>query len=339
MMEVIEETTYVRHHKRKLAYILSAMRHHAAALRAAGWTVDYVQLDDPENSGSFTGEVARAVERHAADAIVVTSSGEWRVQAMLEAWATLFGMSVDIRPDTRFIAPAGFFDEWMADRKAPRMEFFYREMRRLTGLLMDGDKPEGGQWNYDKDNRNPAKGSEAIPQRATFAPDDVTHAVIDLVASRFPSHVGRLDGFDIAVTHEQALEAQAAFLRDRLPRFGDYQDAMLTGEPLLWHAHLSFYLNTGLLNPLALCRAVEAEYRAGRTPLNAAEGFIRQIIGWREYVRGIYWWTGPDYAERNFLNATRPLPGWYWTGETDMHCLREAIGQTLDNAYAHHIQR
>ncbi len=339
MMEVAEETTYVRHHKRKIAYILSAMRHHADALRAAGWTVDYVALDDADNSGSFTGEIARAVARHKPSRIIVTEAGEWRVQAMLDAWETMFGMPVEIRTDTRFACSHAAFDTWAADRKALRMEYFYRDMRRTTGLLMTDAKPEGGQWNYDAENRKPPKRDLAMPARAAFTPDATTQAVIDMVAIRFADHPGRLDGFDIAVTAAQAAEAQAVFLRDALPRFGDFQDAMLTGEPLLYHAHLSFYLNSGLLDPLALCRAVEAEYHAGRAPLNAVEGFIRQIIGWREYIRGIYWWTGPDYIDRNFLSATRDLPEFYYTGDTDMHCIAQAVGQTMDFAYAHHIQR
>jgi deoxyribodipyrimidine photolyase-related protein len=340
MMEVADETTYVRHHKRKIAYILSAMRHHADALRAGGWTVDYVTLDDPDNTGSFTGEIARAVERHAPDRIVVTESGEHRVQAMLDAWETLFGIPVEIRADTRFIATHSEFAAWADERKQLRMEFFYRDMRRKTGLLIDAHgKPEGGEWNYDKENRKPAQRDLLMPKLPHFAPDAITQEVLELVTTRFKDHVGSLDGFGIAVTREQALDTQAHFLKYALPRFGDFQDAMLTGEPYLYHAHLSFYLNNGLLDPLDLCRAVEGEYRAGRVPLNATEGFIRQIIGWREYVRGIYWWTGPEYGTRNFLNAKRPLPAFYWTGDTDMHCLSQAIGQTLDLAYAHHIQR
>ena len=339
MVEVADETTYAKHHKRKIAFILSAMRHHAEALRASGWTVDYVRLDDPGNTGSFTGEVARALERTAADRIVVTHAGEWRVQAMLDSWQTLFGVPVDIRPDTRFVSPPGFFERWADKRKQLRMEFFYREMRRSTGLLMDGDKPTGDAWNYDKDNRKPAQADLLMPKIPHFAPDAITQAVLALVAARFATHVGSLADFGIAVTHEQAQAAQAHFLTYALPRFGDYQDAMLSGEPILYHAHLSFYLNIGLLDPLELCRAVEGEYRAGRAPLNAVEGFIRQVIGWREYVRGLYWWAGPEYGQRNFLNATRPLPAFYWTGETDMRCMAQAIGQTLDLAYAHHIQR
>ncbi len=339
MMEVVDETIYVRHHKRKIAFILSAMRHHADALRSAGWTVDYVKLDDPDNAGSFTGEVARAIERHAPERITVTEAGEHRVNAMLAAWETLFGIKVQICPDTRFIATHAEFDTWADERKQFRMEFFYRDMRRKTGLLMEGTKPAGGEWNYDKENRKPAKADLLMPKLPHFAPDAITKDVLALVAARFDDHIGKLDDFGIAVTRGQALDTQMHFLKHALPRFGDFQDAMLAGEPYLYHAHLSFYLNNGLLDPLALCQAVEAEYKAGRAPLNATEGFIRQIIGWREYVRGIYFWAGPDYGTRNFLNAKRALPAFYWTGETEMRCMAQSIGQTIDLAYAHHIQR
>ncbi len=339
MVEVVDEATYVAHHKRKIAYIFSAMRHHAEAMRAAGWQVDYVSLDDPENSGSFTGEVARAISRHAPDQIVVTAAGEWRVAAMIDSWETLFGIPVEVRPDTRFVATLDEFATWADGRKQLRMEFFYRDMRRKTRLLMDGDKPVGGDWNFDSENRKPAPRDPAMPRPLSFAPDAITQSVLALVADRFADHPGSLDGFDFAVTRVDALAQQAHFLKHALPRFGDYQDAMLSGEPFLWHSLLSPYLNSGLLDPLELAQAVEARFQDGDVPINAAEGFIRQIIGWREYVRGIYWHQGPEYATRNFLNATRTLPDFYWTGDTDMHCLSQAIGQTLDFAYAHHIQR
>ena len=339
MMEVAEETGYVRHHQRKIAFILSAMRHHADALRAAGWTVEYVRLDDPENSGSFTGEVARAVVRHGPTAIRVTQPGEWRVRQAMESWEAQLGLPVEILPDTRFVTPPGFFAAWAEGRKQLRMEFFYREMRRMTGLLMADGAPIGGQWNYDAQNRKAAEASLFIPRRQGTPPDAITHAVLALVAARCTDHPGVLAGFDLAVTREGALAEMAQFMRTALPQFGDYQDAMLAGEPLLWHSLLSPYLNVGLLAPLEVCRAAEAEYQAGRAPLNAVEGFIRQIIGWREYVRGIYWWAGPDYAQRNALAAKRPLPDFYWTGTTDMRCMAEAIGQTLNLGYAHHIQR
>jgi deoxyribodipyrimidine photolyase-related protein len=341
MMEVDEETTYVRHHQAKIAFILSAMRHFAEALRANGWTVDYVRLDDPDNSGSFTGEVARAIERHVPERIVATEPGEWRVLVAMQEWADRFAVPVDLREDSRFVCTHAEFDTWAAARKQLRMEFFYRDMRRKTGLLLDAQgKPEGGEWNFDSENRKPPPNEPLlIPQPLRFKPDAITREVLDMVAARFGNHPGHLDDFAFATTAKDALAQQAHFIRHALARFGDYQDAMLTDQPFLWHSILSPYLNCGLLDPLALCQAVEAEYRRGKVPINAAEGFIRQIIGWREYVRGIYWREGPDYAQRNVLDARRPLPGFYYDGQTDMHCMAQAIGQTLRHAYAHHIQR
>ena len=339
MMEVADETTYVRHHRKKIAYILSAMRHHAAALVQAGWHVDYVRLDDPDNAGSFTGEVARAIARHAPDRIVVTEAGEWRVAAMIDAWETLIGLPVDIRADTRFVASHADFETWAATRKELTMEWFYRAMRARTGLLMDGAKPAGDRWNFDKENRKPAKADLLMPRPLSFPPDAITQEVLSLVADRFADHPGSLDDFDYAVTAADAARQADAFFAHALPQFGDYEDAMLTGERFLWHSILSPYINSGLLDPLDLCRRAEAEYRAGRAPLNSVEGYVRQILGWREYMRGIYWREGPTYVDRNFLDHHRPLPAFYWTGETDMHCLAEAIGQTLATAHAHHIQR
>lgn len=339
MMEVSDETLYVKHHRAKLVYILSAMRHHAAALHKAGWRVDYVKLDDPDNTGSFTGEMARAIERHGPERIVVTEAGEWRVAAMLESWETLFGLPVDIRADTRFLCSHADFEAWADGRSDLTMEFFYRAMRKKTGLLMEGGKPAGGRWNFDKDNRKPAQADLLMPRPLGFPPDAITREVMDLVGDRFGDHPGDLASFDYAVTAEDAERQAAGFFANALPQFGDYEDAMVTGERFLWHSILSPYINSGLLDPLDLCRRAEAEYRAGRAPLNSVEGYIRQIIGWREYMRGIYWREGPTYVDRNFLDHHRALPAWYWTGETDMHCLAQAIGQTLATAHAHHIQR
>ncbi len=340
MMEVEDETTYVRHHKAKIAYILSAMRHHAKALAERGWSVDYVKLADPDNRGSFSGEIARALERHRIDRIRITEAGEWRVMAMIENWEDQFAIPVSICPDRRFIATHQDFTNWADGKKQLRMEYFYREMRRTTGILIDRDgKPEGGKWNYDSANRKPARGDLSIPQPIRFRPDAITEQVLTMVAEEFSGHPGSLEQFHFAVTHEEAMRQKRKFLDEALPRFGDYQDALLSGEPFLWHSILSPYINSGLLDPLDLCHEVEQRYRDGDVPLNAAEGFIRQIIGWREYIRGIYWREGPEYVERNFLKAKRPLPEFYYSGETDMHCLSEAIGQTLDLAYAHHIQR
>ncbi|MCG8512435.1 MAG: cryptochrome/photolyase family protein [Rhodospirillales bacterium] len=339
MAEVWEEATYVRHHKKKIAFLFSAMRHFAQELRERGWSVDYVELDDPENSGSFTGEAARAIQRYKPGRIIVTEPGEWRVRAAMESWERRFGLPVHILDDDRFLSSRGEFAAWAEGRKRLRMEYFYRDLRRKTGLLMDGNKPVGGKWNFDSENRKPARGDLFMPGPRRFGPDGITNGVLTLVADRFADHFGDLEPFWFAVTADQARSAFDHFIEAALPGFGDYQDAMLAGERFLYHSVLSHYLNAGLLDAMTICKRAEAEYAAGRVPLNAAEGFIRQIIGWREYVRGVYWLKMPDYAEANFLGAHRPLPGFYWTGDTDMECLRAAVMQTKEEAYAHHIQR
>ena len=339
MMEVWDEATYVKHHKQKIALIFSAMRHFADELREAGWTVDYVKLDDKDNAGSFTGELARAVEDHSPRLIRVVEAGEWRVRQDMEQWPDKFPCDVEILRDDRFICPQPEFDEWAEGRTELRMEFFYREMRRKTGLLMDGDKPEGGEWNYDSENRKPPKEGLAAPERAKFEPDQITQQVIELVEDRFPDHFGSLEEFEWPVTREEAEDAADAFFAERIECFGPYQDAMVAGEDDLFHSMLSTSLNLGLLDPLDLCHRAEQAYRDGKAPLNSVEGFIRQIIGWREYVRGFYWNQMPHLQTANELNAQRGLPEFYWTGETDMACLADCIRSTRDNAHAHHIQR
>ncbi|MEM9378219.1 MAG: cryptochrome/photolyase family protein, partial [Pseudomonadota bacterium] len=337
--ELWDEATYVRHHKKKIAFVFSAMRHFAAELRADGWRVDYHEYDAQSDIRSFDDVIASAIERLKPERIVVVEPGEHRLRHELESWRGRFEAHVDILEDTRFVCTHDEFKTWASGRKSLRMEYFYREMRRKTGLLMDGDQPVGGKWNYDAENRKPAKADLFMPRPAQFSPDDTTLQVLDLVEAEFADHFGALKPFWFAVTRTQAEAAFDAFINEALPRFGDYQDAMLTGEPFLYHAVVSAYLNIGLLDPLDMCLRVEAAYRAGDAPLNAAEGFIRQIIGWREYVRGIYWLRGPSYVEENFFDASRPLPEFYWTGETELACIKAAVTQTHDEAYAHHIQR
>jgi deoxyribodipyrimidine photolyase-related protein len=339
MAEVAEETTYVPHHRQKIVLVLSAMRHFADALRAEGIAVDYVRLDDPANTGSLTGEVARAARRHGATRVIVTEPGEWRVLSAMRGWETALGVPVDIRGDDRFFASRADFRRWAGDRRGLRMEFFYREMRRRTGILMDAGEPVGGRWNFDTENRRALPRGLAEPSRLRFPPDATTRAVIDLVARRFPDGFGDLDPFGWAVTREDALSALDHFVTDCLPRFGDYQDAMRRGAPFLFHAVLSPYLNIGLLTPREVCAAATAAFGRGEAPLNAVEGFVRQILGWREYVRGIYWLRMPDYARSNALGASRPLPWFYWTGETDLACVREVVSDIRRTGYAHHIQR
>lgn len=333
MMEVAEEASYVKHHKQKLTLIFSAMRHFAAELRAAGLKVDYVRLDDPANTGSFSNEVQRAIVRHRPSRIVATEPGEWRVLEMMKNWGA------EIRGDSRFFATRAGFSAWAKGRRQLRMEFFYRDMRRASGLLMDGDDPAGGQWNFDHDNRKALPRDVSPPKRLRFEPDVITREVMDMVAQRFAGHFGDLEPFGWAVTRSDALEALDHFIAVCLPQFGDYQDAMKQGNGFLYHSVISPYLNLGLITAREVCTCAEEAWKEGRAPLNAAEGFIRQILGWREYVRGLYWLKMPGYAETNALGARRPLPDFFWTGETGMNCLRQAIGETRRYAYAHHIQR
>jgi deoxyribodipyrimidine photolyase-related protein len=340
MMEVGDETTYVRHHKKKIALVFAAMRHFAEELRDDGWTVDYVALDAPGNTHGFTGEVARAAERHAATAIRTVAGAEYRVRQAQDDWALRTGLPVEILEDDRFVCPLADFYAWAQGRREHRMEYFYRDMRRRTGLLMTADgKPEGGKWNYDHDNRDTPPRGVNYPAPERFAPDAITQGVLALVATRFATHFGDLDPFALPVTRTQALRALDHFIAAALPDFGRYQDAMVAGQDYLFHSSLSLCLNLGLLGAVEVCEAAVAAYARGDAPLNAVEGFVRQIIGWREYMRGMYWWDMPAFAERNALAATRPLPDFYWTGDTDLRCLAESVGQTKREAYAHHIQR
>ena len=339
MAEVQAEGRYVPHHPQKIVLVLSAMRHFAAQLRARGLRVDYIELDAAGNSGTLTGELQRAVQRHAPAQVVMTEPGEWRVLQALREWAAGCGVAVQWREDDRFLCSRERFTAWLKGRKAPRMEHFYRDMRRHTGWLMRDGQPEGGEWNYDADNRESLPTGQPVPVRLRFAPDAVTQQVIELVREQFADHFGEIEGFGWPVTREQALQALQHFVTQALPRYGDYQDAMRSGEPWLFHSLLSTSLNIGLLLPSEVCEAATAQWRSGAAPLNAVEGFVRQILGWREYVRGLYWAWMPGYADSNYLQAQRPLPAFFWTGNTALRCLSQVIDETRRNAYAHHIQR
>lgn len=337
MVEAAAEARNVPHHRQKIAFVLSAMRHFAEELRAEGLRVEYVRMEDPENQQDLGRELARAVQRHRPASVIVTEPSEWRVWKMLQGWEV--GAPIEIREDDRFFCTRAEFAALAKARKTGRMEFFYREMRSRTGLLMRADGPDGGQWNFDPENRKPLPRGQRPPPRRRFAPDALTREVLTLVADRFGSHFGDLEPFGWAVTRDDALQALDHFITDCLPAFGDYQDAMKAGEDYLYHGLISPYLNLGLLTAPEVCARAERAFHDGDAPINAVEGFIRQILGWREFVRGIYWAEMPDYAQSNHLNATRDLPRLYWTGRTSMRCMAECIGTTRRNAYAHHIQR
>ncbi|MEM8630590.1 MAG: cryptochrome/photolyase family protein [Pseudomonadota bacterium] len=335
MAEVIEEASYVRHHPKKIAFILASMRKFAAALEAQGWRVAYARLGDPANAQSIPGELQRRAEEHGASEVIATLPGEWRLIKALEA----LPLTLRMLGDNRFLSSPAEFSRWAEGRKALRMEYFYREMRRKTGLLMEGDKPVGGKWNFDHDNRKPAADDLLRAGPLRHAPDKVTEDVLNLVEARFSEHFGTLRPFWFATDPECAEAALEHFLTHSLASFGDTQDAMLQRDRFLSHSVLSMYINAGLLDPLEVCRRVEAAFVTGAVPINSAEGFIRQIIGWREFMRGVYFHEGPDYPSRNALGHSRALPDFFWSADTDMACVAAAVAQTRDEAYAHHIQR
>ena len=343
MAEVPQESEHVWSAKQRIAMFLSGMRHFAIELRRLGRPLQYVRLEADRSSGAGTlaEALTRAVEELRPQRLVMTAPGEWRVLEAIKEVAARTGLELDIREDRHFFGSVREFAAYAKAHKQLRLEYFYREMRRKHAVLMDGTAPLGGQWNFDKDNRSSfgARGPGSIPARATFAPDAVTLEVIDLVKTTFAAHPGMLDEFEWPVTRAEALQALQEFVTHRLPAFGRYQDAMWAGEAWGYHSQLSAALNLKLLNPREVVAAAEAAHAAGTVPLSSAEGFIRQILGWREYVRGIYWTRMPRYLELNGLDAHDELPPWYWTGATDMACLRDAIGQTLRSGYAHHIQR
>ena len=339
MAEVGAEVTYVKHHKRKIAFLFAAMRHFAEALRADGVFVVYRRLDDPDNGGSLETEVKRAISAHKISKLVVTMPGEYRLLEIMKRWQSSLGITVELREDDRFLCTSDRFANWADGRRQLRMDFFYRDMRRDYNILMDGSEPIGGKWNFDSDNRESPKAGMVIPPPLQFTPDDVTSDVLGLVAARCADHFGDLDDFGFAVTRQQALAVLDHFIDQRLPDFGRYQDAMLLDEPWIYHSHIGFYLNAGLLLPAEAIAAAEIAYHSGHAPLNSVEGFIRQILGWREFVRGIYWLKMPGYADLNFFEAERDLPEFFWTGDTKMLCMAQAVDATRKYAYAHHIQR
>lgn len=353
MAEVAEESTHVWSHKARIAMFLTAMRHFRDALRGRGVTVHYRQLDDPANTGSFRGELTATVSRLCPQRLIWVEAGEWRVQTALETAARALGVDFEVRTDRHFFCSREEFAGHARGRKQLRMEFFYRELRRKHRVLMDGDAPAGGAWNFDAENRESfgKAGPADAETPLAFDPDALTREVLALVKDRFAKHPGSLARFDWPVTPDQARAALDDFVAHRLLHFGRYQDAMWTGhdagrptpalrqDAFLYHSRLSAAMNLKLLDPRVVVAEAERAYREGRAPLASVEGFIRQILGWREYVRGIYWQFMPGYLERNELKATQPLPAFYWTGDTDLNCLRHVIGQTLEFGYAHHIQR
>ena len=340
MAELPEESTHVQSHKQRTVLFLSAMRHFAEYLRQQAWSLHYLALGSHDFVG-FEQALAEFLSRHQVGAVELVVPGDYRVLQQIKVACQQNAAPLNVLPDIHFIAEPGEFKTWLAGRKKPTMEYWYRHLRQRTGILMDDKKPMGGKWNYDADNRQSfgKAGPQAVPAPLRFTPDAITQQVIKDVELHFAQHPGKLAEFGWPVTREQALAALEDFIAHRLAKFGDYQDAMWPNQAWLYHSLLSAALNLKLLNPREVMAAAEQAYQQGRAPLNAVEGFIRQILGWREYVRGLYWSYMPDWLSMNALNAQQDLPALYWTGDTEMSCLKDSIGQVLEFGYGHHIQR
>jgi deoxyribodipyrimidine photolyase-related protein len=337
LCEVIEEASYVKHHKKKLVFLFSAMRHFALSLEKSGFNVLYTKID--ENVNSYEEVIRRTLSTHKITKIIIAFPGEYRILEKINSWHKLFQVEVELREDNRFLSSIDEFKIWAGDRKQLRMEYFYRFMRKKHNILIDGDNPEGDSWNYDSENRKIPGADVYIPKPYQVETDQITKEVIKVVGDKFASHFGDMSPFNFAVTRIDALSVLDHFIKNRLDKFGDFQDAMIENEPWMFHSHLSFYLNCGLLEPLECVLAAQSAYYQKKASLNNVEGFIRQILGWREYIRGIYWLKMPRYAHENFLSAAKNLPQFYWTANTKMNCLKQCIKETKENAYAHHIQR
>lgn len=356
MAEVSGEATHVWNSQCRISMFLAAMRHFRDRLRERGWPVAYRQLNvsdshwsfgdraDPglaEGAETLASQLALTLDRLRPAEVHAVDPGEWRLKDQLQEVARAAGIAWVTRPDQHFFSSPEDFAAHARGRKQLRLEFFYRELRQRTGFLMDGDQPAGGQWNYDAENRESfgKQGPGFVPAPRRFLPDALTQEVLAMVQERFGSHPGSVAAFDWPLTAAEAQSTLEDFIAHRLPEFGRWQDAMWVGEPWLYHSRLSAVLNLKLLHPRTVLEATENAYRSGRVPLPAAEGFLRQILGWREYVRGVYWHSMPGYFERNALGAHQPLPQFFWTGDTEFNCLRHSLRQTLDLGYAHHIQR
>jgi deoxyribodipyrimidine photolyase-related protein len=335
MIESIERASVMAYHKRKLVLVYAVMRHFAQDLRAAGWTVDYYA-----EHGDFADALGQHAAKYRPAKLRLMQQSEWGVTEALAAAAARLGLAVDVTPHVNFVSVPADFDAHAKSAAARvTMDVFYRGMRRKTGLLMDGGEPAGGKWNYDAANRErPVRGLRFAPV-PRFEPDAITREVIAMVERRFAGHPGIVGDFALAVCRRDALAALEQFCAQRLDTFGPWQDAMIAGERTMSHSLLSAYINTGLLHPLEVCERAELAYRNGTARLSSVEGFIRQVIGWREYIWRVYWKLMPEYRARNALGADLPVPAMYRTGDTAMFCLREALAQVRETAYAHHIVR
>lgn len=340
MVEVLNESKIVWSHKARTVFFLSAMRHFAQELRNRGIKVFYQKLDDIDAEKDFEKSFAKIIKKARPKKLIVCEPGEHRVLEELKRLASFINLDLEIVPDESFFCSTNNFKSYADKHKHLRMEYFYRELRRENNVLMDGDSPEGGQWNFDKENRKSfGKARPGKVSDTRISPDEITQEVMDVVNCLLPENPGSLENFTWPVDERGAKKLLAAFIKEKLPHFGDWQDAMWSDEPFLYHSKISAAMNVKILSPKYVVKKVEEAYKNGHVPLASAEGFIRQILGWREYVRGVYYHLMPNYLERNFLRANKSLPDFYWTGKTHMNCMSQVVKQTLEYGYAHHIQR
>lgn len=343
MVEAAGESTRIWSHPARIVLFLSAMRHFAASLRARGWPVDYraLQGGGGEDGDHLVDAIEHRLQAALPRCLVVVEPGEWWLEQALRDMCRRLGLELDLREDRHFMIGRDDFARWAARYKQPRMEFFYRMMRERHGVLLEDGEPVGGRWNFDADNRSGfgRRGPGPVPPPRRFPPDALTRQVMAEVAQRFPGHPGSMADFDWPVTRAAALQALEDFVAHRLDLFGPHQDAMWSGQPWLWHARLSAAMNLKLLSPREVIDAALAAWREHNLPLQSVEGFVRQVLGWREFVRGMYWLDMPALRDANHYGHARALPRWYWTGDTGMACMKAVIGQTLRHGYAHHIQR
>lgn len=343
MAEVRAESTHVWSHKARTALFFTAMRHFASAQRALGRRVDYWELPRSMAAGfeDLVSALTAGIHTYQPQRVVWVKPGDYRVETELKAALKRLLVPLIERADTHFLVDLEDFFDWAKGRREFRLEHFYRLFRKKLDVLMEAGEPVGGQWNFDAENRKSfgRKGPGVLPTPKRFAPDEITQAAIADVERYFPEHPGSTASFAWPVTPEQANAALDDFIQNRLAQYGVHQDAMWSDAPWLHHALISSALNLKLLHPMRVVRAAEAAFHQGLAPIAAVEGFIRQVLGWREFVRGLYWWRMPKYLSDNALNATLPLPDFFWTGKTDMRCMEQVLGQTLEHGYAHHIQR
>jgi deoxyribodipyrimidine photolyase-related protein len=341
--ELRSETDYVCHHIQKVACIFAAMRSFAAMLSSKGHRVIYQRITDNDAKGTFGDLLRYYVDILRPSMVQVMQADEWRVDQHLEEVARSLPVPLEVVSSEHFLTERDELQRMFPGKKTWRMETFYRRMRQRYNVLMVGDQPYGGVWNLDSDNRQPWKGTPSVPTNYPVV-NDLSDVVRDIQAAGVRT-MGTVQPSNVPwpVTRLQAQSVLQWFITSCLPYFGPYQDAMTMKSEMLFHSRISFALNIKLLHPLEVIRAVETAFHHQQSnypiPLSSAEGFIRQILGWREYVRCVYWASMPDYASMNVLQHVAKLPRWFWTGETSMACVRSAIESSLNNAYAHHIQR